>query len=148
MCTVLQPMGVNPIAFKYIILYNGTQSYHHVRESSPLIANLNQINSAHSIPSHFFYIIWILSSHLRLGLQSGLFTFLNQTPLSYTPPLSLSLSLSLSSPELYLVTALQLCRLFSLWHFKQSYRTFTSNMYLHYFERRGCARWRALSYGA
>jgi hypothetical protein len=34
----------------------GPKVYYHVREISPLIATLNQINSAHSIPSYLFHI--------------------------------------------------------------------------------------------
>jgi hypothetical protein len=43
-----------------------------VHNSPPLLSILNQINPDHTTPSYFSKIILILSSHLRLGLPSGL----------------------------------------------------------------------------
>jgi hypothetical protein len=47
--------------------------HHRVRKSPPLVPILSQFDPVHTIPSYLSKIHLILSTHLRLGLPSGLF---------------------------------------------------------------------------
>jgi hypothetical protein len=61
------------------ILWNPKVHYR-VHMSPPLVPILNHINSIHTIPSYLRSIL-ILSTHLRLGLPSGLFWLSHQYPI-------------------------------------------------------------------
>jgi hypothetical protein len=52
------------------------------QEPSPLVPTLSQIDPVHIIPSYLRYIL-ILSTHLRLGLPSGLFPYGFSTEILY-----------------------------------------------------------------
>jgi hypothetical protein len=56
----------------FSILWN-QKVYYRVRKSPPLVRILSHMNPVHTIPSYLCKIILILSTHLRLGLSSGLF---------------------------------------------------------------------------
>jgi hypothetical protein len=47
--------------------------HHRIHKTPPLVPILSQFDSVHPIPSYISKIHFILSTHLRLGLPSGLF---------------------------------------------------------------------------
>ena len=66
------------------ILWNPKVHYR-VCESPPPVPILSQLNPVHAPPPTSWWPILILSSHLRLGLQSGLFPSGFPTKTLYTP---------------------------------------------------------------
>jgi len=82
------------------LLWNPNFHYR-VYMRSPLVSILSQMNPVQTFPSYFPKIHLILSSHLRLGLPSGLFPsglptkfcmrFWSHSCVLHTPPISFSL---------------------------------------------------------
>jgi len=54
--------------------------HYHIHKCLPALLILKQLDPVHTPTSHFLNIFLILSSHLRLGLPSGLFRFPHQYP--------------------------------------------------------------------
>jgi hypothetical protein len=83
------------------ILWN-PMVHNRIHKKTPLVPILRQINAVHTTPSYLRYIL-ILSSHLRLGLPSGIFTSCFPTKILYP---------FLFSPmrELYSVFVVQACQ--------------------------------------
>jgi hypothetical protein len=69
------------------ILWN-QKLYYRIRKCPPPVSILNQLDLVHTPHSTFWGSILILSSHLRLGLSSGLFPSGFPTKTPYTPLLS------------------------------------------------------------
>ena len=70
------------------ILWNPKVHYR-IHKCPPPVPNLSQLDTVHTPTSNFLKIYLILSSHLRLGLPSGLFPLGFPTKTLYTPLLSL-----------------------------------------------------------
>jgi hypothetical protein len=89
--------------------FRNLKVHYHVHKSPPRFLILNQTNLVHSTQSYFSKIHLVLSSHLRLGLPSGLFpcgfsakilyVFLFAPCVLHALPISFSLTWSL---QLYL----------------------------------------------
>ena len=67
------------------ILWN-PKVHSRIHKSPPPVPNLSHINPVHTTTPHFLKIHLILSSHLRLGLPSGLFPQQNSEYASPIPP--------------------------------------------------------------
>jgi hypothetical protein len=63
--------------------------HYRIHKSQPLVPNLSQLHPVHTFQPYFLRYILILSSHLRLGLPSGLFLSHFPTEVLYTFLISL-----------------------------------------------------------
>jgi hypothetical protein len=92
------------------ILWNPKLHYH-VHKSPPIVPILSQINPVHTIPSYLRSIL-ILSTHLRLGLPSGLFPSASPTNILYG---FFSPIRSTCHAHLILLHLIILCEEYNLW---------------------------------
>jgi hypothetical protein len=81
---LLEKLIIRSARQEIICLLWNQKIHYRVQKRPPPVPVLSQMNPIHTLPSDFLKIILILSSHLSLGLPSGLFPTGLQTKPLYT----------------------------------------------------------------